>query len=482
MSITITQKELAFQNQEKEDRATELSIAYKKIASQNEEKGIRAKELSIANKEIAFQNKEREKRAAELIIANKELAFQNEVKEKRAAELVIANAELAYQNREKEKRAAELSMANIELAYQNEEKENRAAELIIANKELAYQNEEKGKRAAELSIANKELAFQNKEKEKRAAELIIANKELAYQNELNEKRAAELVIVNEELAFQNHEKEKRAAELSIANIELAYQNEEKEHRAAELIIANKELLFQNEEKEKRAIELVIANKGLEQFSYIASHDLQEPLRTVSNYMLVFKEDYIDVLDENARQYLDSVDSAIARMSLLIKSLLDFSRLGHNADLVFVDSKVLVDVVLSDLETMIKTSGAMIEVLEMPKLNVYEVELRQVFQNLITNAIKFRKDNIKPKIEIRSQAEDDGWKFSVSDNGIGINPLYFERVFDIFQRLHTDEKYEGNGIGLSNCKKIIQMHQGKIWVEANPAQGSTFYFTIPNLTT
>ena len=166
-------------------------------------------ELRIANKELAFQNDEKEKRAEELIIANKELAFQNDEKEKRAEELIIANKELVFQNDEKEKRALELIIANKELAFQSEEKEKRAAELIIANNELIFQNNEKGKRAAELIIADKELVFQNKEKEKRAAELIIADKELDYQNEEKGKRAAELIIADKELAFQNQEKEKR---------------------------------------------------------------------------------------------------------------------------------------------------------------------------------------------------------------------------------------------------------------------------------
>ena len=179
-----------------------------------------------------------QKWAIELRVANKELAFQNNEKEKRAQELSVANKELAFQNDEKEKRAAELIIANKELAFQNSEKGKRADELIIANKELAFQNDEKEKRAQELSVANKELAFQNNEKEKRADELIIANKELAFQNDEKEKRAQELSVANKELAFQNNEKEKRAAELNIANKELAFQNEEKEKRAAELRIAN----------------------------------------------------------------------------------------------------------------------------------------------------------------------------------------------------------------------------------------------------
>ncbi|MEX2143179.1 MAG: HD domain-containing phosphohydrolase, partial [Anaerolineales bacterium] len=173
-------------------------------------------------------------------LANKELHFQNEEKEKRAAELVLANKELHFQNEEKEKRAAELALANQELAFQNEEKEKRAAELALANQELAFQNEEKEKRAAELALANKELHFQNEEKEKRAAELLVANQELAFQNEEKEKRAAELVLANQELHFQNEEKEKRAAELALANKELHFQNEEKEKRAAELVLANQE--------------------------------------------------------------------------------------------------------------------------------------------------------------------------------------------------------------------------------------------------
>ncbi|NTW23635.1 MAG: response regulator [Lentimicrobium sp.] len=166
-------------------------------------------ELQNANKELAFQNDEKEKRAAELILANQELIFQYNEKEKRAAELILANKELLFQNNEKEKRAAELILANKELLFQNNEKEKRAAELIIANKELLFQNNEKEKRAAELVIADKELIFQTEEKEKRAAELVIADKELVFQTKEKEKRAAELVIADKELVFQTEEKEKR---------------------------------------------------------------------------------------------------------------------------------------------------------------------------------------------------------------------------------------------------------------------------------
>ena len=252
-------------------------------------------------------------------------------------------------------------------------------------------------------------------------------------------------------------------------------------KADELIIAYRALAVQNEEKEKRAAELIIANKELEQFAYIASHDLQEPLRTVSNYMQLFEEDYLGLLDEKAGKYLHSVNDAINRMSNLIKLLLDFSRLGQNSKLAKVHCKSIIDDVLADLDNLINTSNADIEVAEMPELNVYETEIREVFQNLITNAIKFRKKNTQPKIQISSEKINETWRFSVSDNGIGIDPAHFERIFEIFQRLHINEdEYKGNGIGLANCKKIILLHQGEIWAESMPGQGSTFLFTIPKL--
>jgi light-regulated signal transduction histidine kinase (bacteriophytochrome) len=198
-------------------------------------------------------------------------------------------------------------------------------------------------------------------------------------------------------------------------------------------------------------------------------------------MQVFEEDYLPLLDDNARKYLRSVKSATKRMSGLIRSLLSFSRLGHNKKLVYVDCGKIVEEVIADLDTVIQISNAVIEVASpLPHLNVYEIEIRQLFQNLIINAIKFQKKDTRPEIRIRAERIDQNWRFSVSDNGIGIAAVHFERVFDIFQRLHTRE-YDGSGIGLANCKKIVHLHQGEIWVESTPGLGTTFYFTIPTLT-
>ena len=232
---------------------------------------------------------------------------------------------------------------------------------------------------------------------------------------------------------------------------------------------------------KKQVELEIKNKELEQFAYVASHDLQEPLRTVSNYMQIFEEDYGGQLDENAMKYIRSVNNATRRMSLLVKALLDFARLGRDRRLVYVDCNKLINNVLSDLQTMIKNSNAVIIVDTLPSLNLYEIEIGQLLQNLISNAIKFQKKDTTPEVLISSTLVNEKWRFSIKDNGIGISPTHFVRIFDIFQRLHAGSEYDGNGIGLANCKKIIELHQGEIWVESTLEKGTTFHFTIPQLT-
>jgi PAS domain S-box-containing protein len=530
--LIVANRELAFQNAEKEKRAAELIIANTELAYQNGEKEKRAAELIIANTELAYQDSEKENRHAELIIANQELVIQNAEKEKRAADLVIANVELAYQNDEKEKRAAELIIANQELVIQNAEKEKRAADLVIANVELAYQNDEKEKRAAELSIANTELAYQNKEKEKRATELIITNHELAMAEEqfrqVVESSPNAMVVINGKglITLVNNQTEKLFEydrdELLGHKLEMLmperFRNHHLDHRLMflqepktrsmgagrdlfalsksgteiqveiglnpiETVKGKKVLVSIVDITERKAQEVMLKkhNQELEQFAYVASHDLQEPLRTVANYMEVFEEDYLPLLDNKARQYLQSVNKATERMSTLIKSLLAFSRLGHNKVLVSVDCNKLVADVLADLTTVIGRSNAVIHVSPLPILNLYEIEMRQVFQNLITNAIKFMKKDTRPILEIGAELIKDSWRFSVSDNGIGIAANSFDRVFDIFQRLHTSDKYEGSGIGLANCKKIVQLHQGDIWLESTLGKGTTFYFTIPIVT-
>jgi chemotaxis family two-component system sensor kinase Cph1 len=224
------------------------------------------------------------------------------------------------------------------------------------------------------------------------------------------------------------------------------------------------------------------NEELKQFTYISSHQLQQPLRTIKNFVQMLEEDYQALFDNKAIKYLKTIKDSAARMNSLILALSQYSRLGVKKKLQTVDCNELLNNVMADLDSLIKTSGAYIEVTNMPVLNVYEAEIRQVFQNLIENAIKFQKRNNRPEILICSKNIENRWQFSISDNGIGIHQDQYGKIFDIFQRLHrNEEQYAGNGIGLAFCKKIIELHQGKIWVESNSKEGVTFYFTLANLT-
>ncbi|MFA5815866.1 MAG: ATP-binding protein, partial [Bacteroidales bacterium] len=386
---------------------------------------------------------------------------------------------LVFQKEEKKKRAAVLIIADKELTFQSKEKENRAAELIIANKELTFQNREKEKRAAELIIANKELAFQNEEKEKRAAELIIANNKLTFQNKEKEKRAAELIIANKELVFQNKEKEKRAAELIIANKELAYQNEEKEKRAAELIIANKELAFQNREKEKRAAELDIANKEMEAFSYSVSHDLSAPLRHINGYVELLLSRFYDFLPDKARHYLNNIADSASQMATLIDDLLQFSRTGlQEMRLADLNMNIIVQEVLAPIKQDNRERNIEWRIATLPHVYGDHAMLRLVWTNLLSNAVKFTRTREKTIIEINVIDENDAFIFSIRDNGVGFDMQYAQKLFGVFQRLHTNDEFEGTGIGLANVHRIILKHGGHIWAEAEPDKGATFIFSLP----
>jgi len=251
-------------------------------------------------------------------------------------------------------------------------------------------------------------------------------------------------------------------------------------RAIRMIGTNWDITKEKEAEQQkiRARQLEIKNKDLEQFAYVASHDLQEPLRTVTGFAKLLERNYAKELDKNANEYLQFISEAALRMSELIKGLLAYSRIGINRELGWVDGKTLLQHSLRDLQAQIEKSGAIIKVGKLPQLKGYPIELRVLFQNLISNAIKFRRKEVVPKIKIAAKEEKNAWVFSVKDNGIGIEAEHQEKIFAIFQRLHGRREYEGTGIGLAHCQKIVDLHGGKIWLESKFNKGSCFYFTIP----
>jgi PAS domain S-box-containing protein len=236
---------------------------------------------------------------------------------------------------------------------------------------------------------------------------------------------------------------------------------------------------QAEEKLKAlADELKLSNTELEQFAYVASHDLQEPLRMVASYVQLLARKYKGQLDADADEFIHYAVDGANRMQRLINDLLLYSRVGTKGrSFVPVDLNLIMDRVMNDLTLAVQESGAEIRRGPMPVVLADEIQMGQLLQNLIGNALKFRGD-AKPVVEVGSARQGKEWLCHVKDNGIGIDPQYKERIFMIFQRLHTRDRYPGTGIGLAVCKKIVERHGGRIWVESEPDQGAAFYFTLP----
>ncbi|MGZ7202786.1 MAG: PAS domain S-box protein, partial [Halobacteriota archaeon] len=231
--------------------------------------------------------------------------------------------------------------------------------------------------------------------------------------------------------------------------------------------------------EERTAELARSNADLNQFAYVASHDLQEPLRAVVSYLQLLEKRYAGQLDERADKYITHAVEGGQRMQALVNDLLAYSRVETRGKaLQSVNLENALDGALRNLSVAIEESGAVITHDPMPELKADRAQLTQVFQNLIGNAIKFRSD-APPEVHVGAQMLDDEWRFSVTDNGIGIDMRYADRIFTIFQRLHSRRAYSGTGIGLAICKRIIERHGGRIWVESDVGNGSSFYFTLKN---
>jgi PAS domain S-box-containing protein len=227
-------------------------------------------------------------------------------------------------------------------------------------------------------------------------------------------------------------------------------------------------------------ELKRSNGELKQFAYVTSHDLQEPLRTISSFTQLLKRRYENKLDKDADEFIDYIVDGANRMQIMIRALLDYSRVNtRNSEFKSSNFEGILDQTMNSLKTAIDESHAIITRDSLPMLMVDDKQMIQLFQNLISNAIKFRSEDKNLKIHVSCQNQgNNNYIFSVSDNGIGIESQFKDRIFEVFQRLHTRDEYSGTGIGLAICKKIVERHGGQIWIESELGAGSTFYFTLP----
>jgi light-regulated signal transduction histidine kinase (bacteriophytochrome) len=253
-----------------------------------------------------------------------------------------------------------------------------------------------------------------------------------------------------------------------------------------ILIENKKLKKENRllkkeiaEKEKIEANLVTVNEELEHFAIMVCHELQQPLGGTANFIRLLEKRYKEKLDDNARIFINNALNGIDTISALLRALLEFSKFPLTINnLKEVNLNSVMQIILSSLSEVIEDTGAEITYDDLPEVNSNSIQMIQVLMNLINNSLKYNRDGERPKIHISVKQEKDFWVFSVTDNGIGINSKYFNDIFRMFKRIDSAKVHAGDGIGLTIVKKIIEGHNGKIWLESEVGKGSTFFFTIP----
>ncbi len=422
-------------------QATEQSLNEVKKENEQKEKIIKTKEVLIKTKDEAI-NIQQEKISTQ---DSKLDTFKLKVSKQNQSINELGDLNLLQQKKFEEKLVLERKLndtikAQIKLA--NKQKE------AIESSRLKIDEQTKYLKTQSLEIENNKLILKSKEEKIKRQQTI--NYLLGF--------LVLLTIIGGFLMYKNYRTEKK----------LATALDEK-----------------NKAIEENSKLIKAKNEELEQFAYIASHDLKEPLVTISGLITLLQEDYDPLLDETGKKTLEYISKSSDRMKDLVDALLDYSRLGKTKEHTEVNCNELVNTIKSDLANIIERTQSTLNINKLPIVEGSQVELRLLFQNLISNGIKFVKPGVKPIIEINCVKKNDDndksksfWEFSIKDNGIGIAEKHKEKIFSIFQRLHSREEYEGTGIGLAHCKRIIEAHNGRIRLESEVGIGTTFYISIP----
>jgi PAS domain S-box-containing protein len=365
--------------------------------------------------------------------------------------------------------------AHIEEARQREEKSHRLAAIVESSSDAIISKTLDGyitswnKRAEEL------FGYTEKEIIGKHVSLLFPTDLLNEEEDIIREIRKGRPIVN----YETRRKRKDGTEINVA-ITISPVMDSKKNIIGVSKVARDitEKKLAEERLQKYTQELEYKNKETQQFSFIASHDLQEPLRTITNYINLLAHDYKGKLDGNANLYIDFISKGASRMQVLIHDLLEYTLIENDTELVEVDCNILLKEILENMKTTLDENHAVVKVDPLPILEGHRTRLSSLFQNLVSNAIKFRKKDVDPVIQISAKDKGKSWLFTIADNGIGIEEEYYDKIFKLFQRLHARSVYSGTGIGLAHCKKIVELRGGKIWVESVPGTGSTFYISLP----
>ncbi|WP_158651297.1 YfiR/HmsC family protein [Pseudotamlana carrageenivorans] len=401
-----------------------------------------------------------------------------------------------------------LQLAKSDIKHKNDNITKQKKTINAINSQIHQQNDVLKTQESEINELISLSEFQKKKySEKLQIEKQLETRILEQMEDLKEKQAfissnnATITLQQDTLEKQKQEIEAKLEKINLINKSLSTQKTVNYLLLALLIIIvisviliyrnyksikllNEDLQEKNNNIFNKSLEIASKNKELEEFAYITSHDLKEPLTTISGLIDLLQDDYKDKLDEDAIISMNFISKSSYRMRNLIDALLNYSRLGKANEKTEINCNTLVSEIIHDLDNAIHRNQAVITYQDLPTIRASEIELRVLFQNLINNAIKFKKPNTSPIINISCSTTVPEhqtqvfWQFEVTDNGIGIKKQHKDKVFAIFQRLHSRETYEGTGIGLAFCKKILESLGGQIWFESTLNEGTTFFFTIP----
>jgi PAS domain S-box-containing protein len=439
----------------------------------------RSRQLETSNNSLVVRSRQLETSNDSLVERSRQLETSNDSLVERSRQLETSNNSLVERSRQLEtsnnslvERSRQLETSNNSLVERSRQLETSNESLVERSQQLETSNESLVERSRQLETSNNSLVERSRQLETSNNSLVERSRQLETSNNSLVERSRQLETSNNSLV-------ERSQQLETSNESLVERSRQLETSNNSLAERSRQLETSNNSLAERSQQLEASNEELGQYAYVASHDLQEPLRKMASFCQLLARRYKGELDEQADEFIAYIVDGARRMQEMINDLLKFSQAGRSPEVaVAVDCNEVVERARIDLAGAIDDNGASIVVTgTLPTVRGEWARLVQLFENLIGNGIKFHGKE-PPRIEISAVPDGTGWRFAVADNGIGIDPQYADRIFALFQRLHSKADYPGTGIGLAVCKKIVEGYGGTLAFESQPGEGTTFYWTMP----